>query len=197
MDAIHTVATLNIAGIASPLKMEMLGEFCRTKDIGILMLQEVTHEGFGVCNGYTAHVNVGTEQRGTAILIRNHLTMDRIDVLPSGRGIAGYYQGTYIVNIYAPSGAARKAEREEFFNVELSYLFRAMPQNYILGGDFNCDLTQADCTGAPQVSKGLETFVRGFGAKDSWTNTRQNQFFTHYTWRGATRIDREANWRGQ
>jgi exonuclease III len=184
MDVIQTVATLNIAGIASPLKMEMLSEFCRTKAIDILMLQEVTHEGFGICNGYTAHVNVGTEQRGTAILIRNHLTMDRINVLQSGRGRAGYYQGTNIVNIYAPSGAEPSAEREEFFNVELPYLFGAMPHNYILGGDFNCVLTQADCTGAPQVSKGLETFVRGFGAKDSWTNTRQNQCVTHYTGRG-------------
>jgi exonuclease III len=103
----------------SPVKKEILSEFCRAKDIDKLLLQEVTHEGFGVCNGYTAHVNVGTEQRGTAILISNHLTMDEIDVLPSGRGIAGYYQGTYIVNIYAPSGAARRAEREEFSNVEL------------------------------------------------------------------------------
>jgi hypothetical protein len=65
-----------------------------------------------------------------------------------------------------------------------------MPQTYILGGDFNCVLMQADCTGAHQVSKGLETFVRGFGAKDSWTNTRQNQSFTHYTGSGATSIDR-------
>jgi hypothetical protein len=65
-----------------------------------------------------------------------------------------------------------------------------MPQNYILGGDFNCVLTRSDSTGAPQVSKGLETFVKGFGAKDSWNKSSQNQCFTHYTGRGATRIDR-------
>ena len=89
--------------------MEMLGDLCRNKDIDILILQEVTHEGFDVCTGYTAHVNIGTDQRGTAILMRKHLTLDRIDVLPSGRGIAGYYQGTYIVNIHGPSGAALRA----------------------------------------------------------------------------------------
>jgi hypothetical protein len=65
-----------------------------------------------------------------------------------------------------------------------------MLQNYILGGDFNCFLSRNDCMGEPQVSKGFESFLRGFGAKDSWTNTGQNSIFTHYTGRGATRIDR-------
>jgi hypothetical protein len=87
----------------------MLSDFCR---IDILMLQKVTHEGFDGCSGYNAHVNICTEWRDTAILMRKHLTLDRIDVLPSGRGIAGYYQGTYIVNICASSGAACRVERE-------------------------------------------------------------------------------------
>jgi exonuclease III len=49
--------------------MEMLNEFCRQHEIDILLLQEVTHEEFEACSGYTAHVNIGKDQRGTAILM--------------------------------------------------------------------------------------------------------------------------------
>jgi hypothetical protein len=65
--------------------------------------------------------------------MRQPLSLERIDVLPSGRGIAGYYKDTHI---YAPSGAARRVEKEEVYNVHLPYLFRSMPQFCILGGDF-------------------------------------------------------------
>jgi len=35
--------------------------------------------------------------------------------LPTGRGIAAEFQGVLLVNIYAPSGAERRQEREAFF----------------------------------------------------------------------------------
>jgi hypothetical protein len=135
-------------------KDDMLLSFCRQYEIDILLLQEVIHEGFAACSGYTAHVNIGTDRRGTAILMRQPLSLERIDVLPSGRGIAGYYTETYIVNVYAPLGAARRAERQEFCHVHLPYLFRSMPRHFILGGDFNCVLSKSDCTGEPNIRTG-------------------------------------------
>jgi exonuclease III len=155
-----------------------------------MLLQEVTHEEFSACVGYNAYVNIGTEGRGTAILIRQQLTFSIIDKLPSGRGIAGLFGQTYIVNIYAPSGAARRKEREEFYHTEIPYLFRAMPERYILGGDFNCVLSRTDCTGEAQISKGLEKFVREFAAEDAWSGIGDRPSYTHYTSSGASRIDR-------
>jgi exonuclease III len=96
--------------------MGLLMYFCRHREIDILILQEVAHEEFAVCAGYIAHINVATDRRGTGILMRQQLTLDRIDALPSGRGIAGYYKDTYFVNIYGPADAGRRAEREDIYD---------------------------------------------------------------------------------
>jgi hypothetical protein len=71
--------------------------------------------------------------------------------------------GGSVLPVHAPSGAARRAEREEFYNKDAPYLFRTMPDSYIFGGDFNCVITRSDCTGEQNISKGLEKFVREFG----------------------------------
>jgi hypothetical protein len=176
--------------MSSQTKMDMLLSFYPQHKTDILLLQEVTHEGFAARSGYTAHVNIGTDHRGTAILMRRPLSLERIDVLPSGRGLAGCYKATYVVNMYVPSGAARRAEREEFYHVHLPYLSWPIPQHFLLGGYFNYVMSKSDCTGEPNISKGLETFVRGFGAKDSWSDTRQHPTFTDYTSQGASRIDK-------
>lgn len=81
-------------------------------------------------------MNACTTQRGTAIITRDTIQLDKVDMLPSGRGIAAWYGSVYCVNIYAPSGPCRRSEREEFFNTEVPYLLRMIPQNFIIGGDF-------------------------------------------------------------
>jgi len=60
---------------------------------------------------FIKHVNKGTEQRGTAILVKEGIQSQQIRWLPTGRGIAGIFGGIYIVNIYVPSGAEKKFER--------------------------------------------------------------------------------------
>ena len=49
--------------------------------------------------------------------------------------------------VYAPSGAAKQAEREAFFNTELIYILRNAPENLPLCGDFNCVSDSSDATG--------------------------------------------------
>jgi len=111
----------------------MLEDFLRTQEIDFLFLQEVTKPVFDNLRGYTAYTNVGTTRRGTAILAREHLTLTRTISLPSGRGIAATFQGVSLVNIYAPSGLEKRREREEFFNLELPYLFNDTPTKVIMG----------------------------------------------------------------
>jgi exonuclease III len=60
--------------------------------------------------------------------------------------MAAEFNGIWLVNIYAPSGAARRQKREHFYNSELTYLLRAAHEHMILGGDFNGVLDKRDDT---------------------------------------------------
>jgi hypothetical protein len=85
-------------------------------------------------------------------MARDHLELTEITCLPSGRGIAAGLNSVWMVNIYAPSGAQRRREREEFYAVELLYLMRTIPGMMIMEGDFIRVLVQVDYTG--KVKKG-------------------------------------------
>jgi exonuclease III len=104
--------------------------------------------------------------RGKAILTRDHLSLTNIVRLPTGRGIAADLKGVWLVNIYAPSGAEKRQEREDFFNFDLPYLLQATPTTVILGGDFNCVLAKADVTGHFKFSRALNRLVKGYDLVD-------------------------------
>jgi exonuclease III len=147
MTHVYRIATLNINGITSQTKMAMLADFVTKQDIDVLLLQEVSTiipVNFG---SYVIHYNIGTSGRGTAILSRAQLELREILRLPSGRGMAADMQGVWLINVYAPSGAGKRQEREEFFILEVPYLMRPASTSIILGGEFNCVLDNTDITG--------------------------------------------------
>jgi exonuclease III len=111
MTDIYKVATLNINGLTSQKGIAMLEDFLIKHEIDILFLQEVTQPLFDNLRGYTAHTNTETTRRGTAILARDHLTLNNIVPLPTGRGVASDFQGVWLVNIYAPSGPKSDKKR--------------------------------------------------------------------------------------
>ena len=154
------------------------------------MAQEVTKDGIQKIRGYTSYLNIGTTNRGTAFIVKEPLTLYDISQLPSGRGIIAKCQGVWFVNIYAPSGSARKKEREDFFNKDVAFLLRDIPTPIILGGDFNCVLEPSDCTGYFNRSGNLRNLVEGFGLIDAWQPTANRHTYTHYTYHGAARLDR-------
>jgi hypothetical protein len=99
---------MNINGIVSTTRLKMLDEFLHKQDIDIALLQEVTQPSLHTIPRYTAHINQGTEGRGKAILTKDGLDVSNIKRLPSGRGMAAVFNGTWIVTVYAPSGAEKK-----------------------------------------------------------------------------------------
>jgi exonuclease III len=111
----HKIATLNINGISSSLKLRLLNNLPNGQDIDIALIQEVTTNKFTPFYGYTTYVNTRIDKRGTAILMKEGLSLENVTRLPSGRGIAGLFKDTWIVNIYAPSGAEKRRERKTFF----------------------------------------------------------------------------------
>jgi exonuclease III len=164
----------------------MLEDFLIKHEIDILFLQEVTQPVFDNLRGYTAYNNTEKTRRGTAILAINHLTLTNILRLPTGRGLAADFQGVWLVNIYAPSGAEKRQEREDFFNFVLPYLLQATPNTVILGGDFNCVLAKADVTGHLNFSRALNSLVKGYNLVDMWTTAPERGVYTYYTRQGGS-----------
>jgi hypothetical protein len=95
-----------------------------------------------------------------------------------------------LINIYAPSGAEKRHDRETFFNSEVPKLLLGTPSKTILGCDFNCVLNKADCTGNFNYSRALHIMVRGLDLTDMWEQPVERKIYTHYTGRGASRLDR-------
>ena len=83
----------------------------------------------------------------TAILTLDHIQLTKIVLVPTGREMAAVFQNVRLVNIYAPSGAERRREREEFSSSDLPYILQGTPKALLMGGDFNSILTNADPTG--------------------------------------------------
>ena len=162
----YKIATLNINGIATYTKMSMLGDFLKRQDIDIALLQEVTHNNFTNIHEYNATINEGSDKRGTAILVKTGLQIQDIKCIPSGRGIAAMFQGIWIINIYAPSGAEKRMEREYFLNTDVTFLLPTDSTEVLIAGDFKCVISQADYTGKPNMSRALTTLIRGMGLRD-------------------------------
>jgi len=185
MPDIYKIATLNINGMATSPRIAILEDFLQKLVIDIVLLQEVTRPVFDDIRGFTAYTNIGTAGRGTAILTRDHIQLTIIVCLPAGRGMAADFQNVTIVNIYAPSGAERMRDRENFFSNELPYLLRGIPPLLLAGGDFNSVLTNLDAIRHPNYSRALQEFIRGFDLVNMWETSQERNNYTHYTSRRA------------
>jgi exonuclease III len=100
----------------------MLEDYLRRHEVDIALLQEVTSPRINAIQNYTSYLNIRTHQRGTAIPIKNGITIANVKRLPSGRGIAALFQGTRIINVYAPSGAEKRDARERFYTTDITPL---------------------------------------------------------------------------
>jgi exonuclease III len=186
----YNAATLNINGITNHTRIKILEDLLWTQDIDIALLQEVTCPRLDVTRQYAQYINVGTGKRGTAILAKDGIILTDIRCLPSGRGITARYNGISLINIYAPSGSEKKQERESFYNTEVPYLLPGHNMEIILAGDFNCVLSPSDATGQKNYSRALDKLVTGLKLHDTGEQNPVRTSYTHYTPRGASRIDR-------
>jgi len=114
MPEINKIATFNINGMGMPPRIAMQEDFLQKQEIDIILLQ-VTRPVLDDIRGFTAYTNICSTGRGTAILTRDHIQLTSTVCLPTGRGMAADIQNLTIMNIYAPSGAERRRDRENFF----------------------------------------------------------------------------------
>jgi exonuclease III len=92
--------------------------------------------------------------------------------------MAAVFQIVKLVNIYAPSGAERRSERETFFSRDLSYLLQGVPKSLLVGGDFNSILTNADAMGHQNYSRPLQELIRGFDLVNMWETSHGLAIYT-------------------
>jgi len=127
--------TLNINGLTSHTRHQMLEQFLCRHDVDFALLQEVTSLNAITFKGYQTIDNIGTSGRGTAITAKEDLQMHRTRRLPSGRGLVAYYNNICLLNIYVTSGSANRAERETFYNSEVIELLLQVLTSLIMAGD--------------------------------------------------------------
>ena len=110
------IATLNINGITSNARIDMLENVLRVHDIDILFAQgnqPRNNEHRWIRDTpqhwifHARHSNIGKGRHYSQKLTK----------LPSERAIAGEYRVTLLINIYAPSGTAKKHGREYFLTM--------------------------------------------------------------------------------
>jgi exonuclease III len=165
----------------------MLHDFIRRHDLDIVFLQ-VTDPVILNITGYATYLNIGADIRGTAIMARHDFPLTDVTSLPTGRAIAANHGGLRLINVYAPAGTARLADREHFFNSELPTLLYAAAPSMLIGGDFISVPQAADTTGPFTSSRALSEIVQGLTLRCLEPGSTATTF-THYSPSGATRID--------
>jgi exonuclease III len=85
MEALKIV-TLNIYGMWSPMKLQMLKVFICRQNMDVIFLQEVATYDMGQIRGNTSYYNIGTTMRGTEIVARNTLQLTKINTVWKSNG---------------------------------------------------------------------------------------------------------------
>jgi len=103
------MGTLNINGITSPERINMLNAYIRIHNFDVLLIQVIQFST--EIQGHKVHYNIGTYRRRTAFLARDTIPLSNISELPSERAIAAYFDTLYIINIYVPSSTSKRTEK--------------------------------------------------------------------------------------
>lgn len=132
------LATYNITGILQEARRRQILRLFNEKHLDIVCLQEVKFKNCNILeSSFKIISNLGPKKRGTAVLVRKNLKIDKILLEPEGRLISVDIAGLTIVCVYAPSGETNKLERDEFFKVTILAYTALSKYPIVLLGDCN------------------------------------------------------------
>lgn len=185
----YTMATININGIQNNTKLLSLSAFIRMLDLDLVCMQEVSCENHDF-PGYEAVYNIDERNRGTAVLVRNGISITDVHKSVDSRIISVTLQNTVtVVNIYAPSGSNNRNLREEFFNSTVpSHILHHAPY-LIIAGDFNSVIDVRDATGSSNFSPKLKRLVQVKDLTDCWRLFNAGVDHTFVRGHSMSRID--------
>jgi exonuclease III len=132
------------------------------------------------------------------MLIRRGVGFENPLLDPDGRLIAIDVGPVTLINIYAPSGARCKEERNEFFRKTVPAYAVASKLPLILMGDFNSVENLSDrsevnkpCNPSKRTSPALVEMIQGLELVDMWLELEPDDpGHTFYHPQGSSRIDR-------
>lgn len=187
---LRTVCTVNINAINTHVKKSLLRDFVWNNDIDVVFLQEVAFEDFGFLSSHAAIVNIGTEHKSTAVLVRKTVNFSNVIMNPNGRITSVVIDQMNFINVYAASGSTHKNERNDMFMSEIVPHISTVKQNVIVG-DFNCVLLKSDSNSKNlNTCVGLETLVQTLQLYDVELKKNRRGNFTFIRGQSKSRLDR-------
>lgn len=190
MEYSYRIATINIANISNETKIDALRSFVRSADLDVVLLQEVKDVSLQI-PGFSIVFNVDHQQRGTAIATKDLYKVENIERSLDSRIISVRISGVTFINIYAPSGAAQRGAREDFFNTSVAHYLQHATSQIIIGGDFNSVVATKDATGNANISPTCKRLMNAARLSDSWEVLHGNAVqFSYIRSNTASRLDR-------
>ena len=192
------LATFNITGVQLESRLCQISRFLKQKNIDIACFQEVKFKKCPLLeSSFNIIVNLGPRKRGTAVLVKKNIVVEKTLIEPEGRLISIDINGLTIICVYAPSGETNKPQRDEFFERTIP-AYAALSRNpIVLLGDFNAveNFNERRSTGRTRRRhknlKALQELSAGLDLVDIWRSLRPNeQGFTFHSSRSLSRIDR-------
>lgn len=185
------IATININSIVCDAKKSLLKDFIAINDLDIVFLQEVCFQNFTFIKSHLVFVNVGFNNRGTAILLRRGIPFSDLLMSECGRITSIIINQINYINIYAKSGSQFKRERNIFFLDEISvHLNKDSASSNVICGDFNCIIDTTDTRGPTNnFCYGLHQLTLAMDLKDA-VALRNEKKFTFFRGASASRLDR-------
>ena len=183
--------TFNLCGLIDLL---------RTENPELVFLQETSHTSEELSNlvghlGYSGYTSMQDQgQPGVGVIYKDTVTILEFHVWQPGRLLFVRLENISFVNIYAPSGANKKHERNIMFSETLFRNLSVKSLLPVIVGDFNCILSAKDTTAnfESKVSKPLEDLVKTLNLSDAFRKLHpDSEEYTYYQ-RGhaPSRLDR-------
>lgn len=168
MEFSYRVATINLNSSNSAINQGLLRDFVYDHDIDVLLLQEVVYENFSFLPSHFAFVNISSDNKGTAIIVRKTMVISNVLLEPNGRIVSLVVNGVNFINVYGHSGSNYRRECNDLFtNLIAVHLSKQDAAISVIGGDFNCVLENGDSRGPTKnYCAGLKNLVDLFSFKD-------------------------------
>lgn len=191
MEYIYKVATINLNSSNSSINQGLLKDFVQDNDVDVLLLQEVVYENFLFLPSHYAFVNISSDNKGTAILVRKSMNISNVLLESNGRIVSLVVNGVNFVNVYAHSGSNYRRERNDLFTNLISVHLSKQEASYsVIGGDFNCTLEEGDRNAMSSgICAGLKNLVDLFRLKDVAKEKKKAEY-TFFRGESASRLDR-------
>jgi exonuclease III len=173
------VASINIARISTPERLQLLLNYCVSNEFDVICLQEVAFSSCPILESrFQIFASPGPNKAGTAVLVSKTLKVQSHMCDPDGRILCVNFGQVSFVSLYAPSGRIFRDERSTFFRVIVPAFLSCVKEPIVLMGDFNAvddrgdRLRKAGMTPSTPVDHALVALVGGLELVDVWKALR-------------------------